>query len=73
MYSTTWSDDNLISLQPKVFFEVSLHFRRIEREGLRELKKEQFIFKEDSPGTTYATHSFYALVKNHQGFLRKDS
>lgn len=51
------------NLQYKVFFELGMHFGRRGREGLRELKHSQIVFKEDSEGKNYATLSFNPLEK----------
>lgn len=68
MYSTgTLSDDNPTSLQMKVYFEFCLHFGRRGREGLRELKKQHFVFKFDDHGNEYCTLSHNSLEKNYQG------
>lgn len=67
------SDENPISLQNKVFFEVCLHFGRRGREGLRELKKEHFCFVFDEVGVEFVTLCFNPAEKNHQGFNLKDT
>ena len=51
----------------KVFFEVSLHFVRRGREGLRELKPEYFSFKTDSKGAEYVTMDVHEREKTKQG------
>lgn len=61
------SNDNLTSLQLKVFFEVTLHFGRRGREGLKELRKADIVFKSDPKGVEFATLAFNPSEKNHQG------
>ena len=36
--------NNPVSLQRKVFIDIMLHFSRRGREGLRELRKDSFVF-----------------------------
>ena len=46
------------TLLNKVFVEVSLHFGRRGREGLREMTKDAIVFKIDDFGRHYATVKF---------------
>lgn len=55
------------TLQNKVFFEISLHFGRRGREGLRELKTEMIEIQSDPRGQKYATLTCNAHEKNYQG------
>lgn len=74
MYSSgALSNDNPTSSLYKVFLEVCFHFGHRGREGLRELKKDNFVFKFDDAGVEYAMLNFNPMEKNHQGFLLKDS
>lgn len=61
------SDVSPTNLQLKIFFELTLHFGRRGREGLRELKKDDIVFRKDPSGTEYATLGFNPSKKNHQG------
>ena len=77
MYDTkVLSNDNPKALQYKVFFEISLHFARRGREGLRELKPSAFVFKKDDNDEEYATIIHNEKTKKDQGtktdFLEKD-
>lgn len=68
MYSSgVLAKSDPVSLQFKTFFEVSLHFGRRGREGLRELNKSDIIFKHDDEGVEYATLNFNPHEKNHPG------
>lgn len=68
MYSSgVLSMENPVALLYKTFFEVSLHFGRRGREGLRELTKSDIIFKKDVDGVEYATLNFNPHEKNHPG------
>ena len=60
------------TLLNKVFVEISLHFCRRGREGLRELKKTSFVRKTDCNGKVYISLGFNELEKNHQGFDKRD-
>lgn len=66
------SNYNPTSLQNKVFFELSMHFGRRGREGLRELNKGDIIFLLDSEHREYATLGFNPYEKNYQGLDPKD-
>lgn len=55
------------TLQLKTYFEVSLHFGRRGKEGLRELRSDMIVFREDAQGIEYATLGCVAHEKNHQG------
>jgi hypothetical protein len=70
--SGTLSNNNPISLQRKVWFEISLHFGRRGREGWRSLTKESFIEKKDSEGRTYITLAFQEFDKNHPNTEEKE-
>ena len=70
MYSTcVLGNDNPISLQNKVFFELCFHFGRRGKEGLHALKKNPFEFVVDycDPSIQYATLNFNEkkTKKNH--------
>lgn len=72
-YSTgTLSTKNAVSLQRKVYFEVSLHCARRGCQGLRELRKDSFVIKSDSEGREYATLAYHELEKNHQGLDKRE-
>lgn len=55
------------SLLYKVFFDISFHFARRGREGLRELKKTSFKFEMDGEGQEYVTIGFNETEKTKQG------
>lgn len=59
--------DTPTTLQNKVYFEVTLHFGRRGREGLRELQKDSIVCRKDAAGNEYATLTSIAHKKNHQG------
>ena len=61
------SDNNPTALQYKVFVEISLHFVRRGREGLRELKASAFQFKHDDEGKEYVTLDHNEKSKKDQG------
>ena len=65
--SKVLSNDNPQALQYKVFFEISLHFVRRGREGLRELKASSILFKRDDEGDEYATIGHNEKSKKDQG------
>lgn len=60
------SNDDLTSLQYKIVFELTLHFGRRGREGLKELQREDIVFKFDDNGVQYATLAYNPHEKNHQ-------
>ena len=68
----TLAIDNPVALQRKVYLEVSLHFCRRGREGLRELWKDSFVVKTDENGREYVTLGYNELEKNHQGLEKND-
>lgn len=65
------SDSNPTSLQHKVYFEISMHFARRGREGLRELNKDDILIKTTPSGGEYATLDFNPLEKNHPVYAQK--
>lgn len=74
LYSSgTLSHVTPTNLQYKVFFELGMHFSRRGREGLRELKHSQIVFKEDSEEKNYATLSFNPMEKNYHGLDASDA
>ena len=70
--SEVLSHKDPVALQRKVFFETVLHFGRRGREGLREMKKSDIVFKLDENGKEYATLAGNPLEKNHQGFSSRE-
>jgi hypothetical protein len=66
------SNDNPTGLQNKVYVELSLHFGRRGREGLRQLTKDSILIKEDDSGREYATLAYNEKDKNHQLTLPKE-
>ena len=70
--SGTLSNNSPLALQRKVYVEVSLHFGRRGREGLRNLTKDSFVFKNNDQGKEFATLCFNENDKNHQILLPKD-
>lgn len=65
MYSSrVLSNDNPTSLQYKVFFEICLHFGKIGRDGLHDLKRENVVFTLDTNGKEYVTVKYDLPVKN---------
>ena len=74
MYSSgVLGNDNPISLQNKVFFELCLHFGRRGKEGLHALKKNSFEFVVDDcdPTIQYATLNFNEKTKKNHGLDAK--
>ena len=74
MYSSgVLVNDNPISLQNKVFFELCLHFGRRGKEGLHGLKKNLFEFVVDDCDQTiqYATLNFNEKTKKNHGLDAK--
>ena len=65
--SETLSNKSPKNLQYKVFFEISLHFARRAKEGLRELKKSSFDIKTDHKGTRFATIAYNEKSKKDHG------
>ena len=65
--SKTLSNENPTALQRKVYFELSLHFARRGREGLRDLKVSSFVTKVDDAGNTYITLNHNEKSKKDQG------
>ena len=61
-----------MGLVRKVYFEISLHFGRRGREGLRSLTKDSFVFKTDDEGKEYVTLLYNELDKNHQVLMPKE-
>ena len=55
------------ALQNKVFVELSLHFARRGREGLRDLRKDSFRVMRDAGGREYICMAYNEKEKNHQG------
>ena len=51
----------------KVFFEISLHFVRRAKEGLRDLRKNSFEIKADDQGLRYATIGYNEKTKKDHG------
>jgi hypothetical protein len=51
----------------KVFFELSLHFIRRGREGLRELHKTSYLIKKDDAGIEYIVPAYHEAEKTKQG------
>ena len=56
-----------VALQNKVVVELSLHFTRRGREGLRELRKDSFRIEVDASGKEYVSMAYHEEEKNHQG------
>lgn len=54
-----------IALQRKVYFDISYHFGRRGREGLRQLSKESYEVKADPNGLRYVVPAFREKEKNH--------
>ncbi|XP_072033159.1 uncharacterized protein KIAA1958-like [Amphiura filiformis] len=55
------------SLQRLVWFYLEFHFCRRGSEGLRELRKDSFIAREDDTGARYYTMAYNEATKNHPG------
>lgn len=66
------STEHPLGLQRKVYVEISLHFCRRGREGLRELRKDSFVLKHDENDREYVTIAYNELEKNHQGVSKHD-
>ena len=68
MYASgTLSNESPKALQYKVFFEISLHFARRAKEGLRELNKNSFEIKTDHTGIRFATIAYNEKSKKDHG------
>ena len=61
-----FNDDNPITLQHKVFFEVMLFFCRRGRQNLRQLKKDDFEIQTDAKGRRFVVKTTDELTKNHR-------
>ena len=73
MYSSgTLSNNNPTALQYKVWFDLSFHFGRRGREGLRELRKYSFVIKTDAENREYIVNAYNEKEKNHQGVSNKE-
>ena len=64
--------DNPLSLQRKIFFDISFHFARRGREGLRSLKKSSFEVQTDATGKKYVAQTFNEKEKTRQGLSNKE-
>ena len=49
-----------------------LHFSRRGREGLRELRKDSFVFRCDENDTEFATIDYHEPEKNHHGINKHE-
>jgi hypothetical protein len=67
------SCNDAVSLQRKVWFDITLSFARRGRENLRGLKCSAFLFKTDDAGKEYAQMSYNEATKNHPGHRIKDN
>ena len=67
--SGTLGNDDQISRQLNVYFEIALHCARWGCEGLRELRRDSFVVKVkvDENNLEYVTIRYHELDKNHQG------
>ncbi len=65
--SDVFNLDEPIGLIHKVYFDISLHFVRRGREGLRKLTKHSFDFNIDSDGVEFVTMAFNEAEKTKQG------
>ena len=70
--SGTLGNDDPVSLQLKVYFEIALHCARRGCEGLRELGKDSFVVKVDENDREYVTIRYHELEKNHQGLNKRE-
>lgn len=74
MYSSgVLSITNPTSLVRKVWFEITLHFCRRGREGLRELTPKSFLLHKDDTGREYFTMSYNEADKTHHGVDSRES
>lgn len=74
MYSTgTIGNHNPVALQRKIFFELSLHFARRGREGLRSLTKSSFAIKTDATGKRFVCQAYHEKEKNHPGISNRET
>ena len=62
-----------VQLQENVFFDIMLHFARRGGEGLRDLKKDSFIIKNDGDDYEYICKNFTEITKNHQDLQNKEN
>lgn len=68
MYASEAFDQSVpMCLIYKVYFELSLHFARRGREGLRELTKSSFIIHTDENGEEYVEMAYHEVEKKKQG------
>ena len=65
--SNVLSNDNPVALQRKVYVEISLHFARRGREGLRDLKVSSFEILTDDQEKRYVTIKYNEKSKKDQG------
>ena len=74
LYSNTdiIGEDTPKALQNKVWLEMGIHFGRRGREGWRELKVSDILFKKDEDDDEYVTLKHNELDKNHQGVGRQE-
>ena len=73
MYTTgVIGTSNPVALQRKIFFDLSFHFARRGREGLRSLKKTSFEIREDASGKRYLAPTFNEKEKNHSGVSNRE-
>ncbi len=66
-YFLPYMDQSPEVLQHKVFFDITYYFGNRGREGLRELKRNSFIFEQAPDGREYAKLSFNPATKCNQG------
>ena len=67
MYATVFDVNNRWGLIYKVFFEVTLHFARRGREGLRDLHTDSFLFEKYSKDREFVRLRYNEQEKTKQG------
>ena len=67
MYATVFDVNNRWGMIYKVFFEVTLHFARRGREGLRDLHTYSFLFEKDSKDREFVRLRYNEQEKTKQG------
>ena len=70
--SGTLDNEDQVSLQLEVYFEIALHCARRGCEGLRELRRDRFVVKVDENDREYVTIRYHELEKNHQGLNKRE-
>ena len=65
-FPCTLGNDDPVSLQLTVYFEIALHCAHRGSEGLRVLGRDSFVVKVDDNNHEYVTIQYHEPEKNHQ-------